>query len=333
MQQKLLQDHLFQQIRERLSTQTTLVDAVAESLHVSIDSAYRRIRGETPLILEEVQQLCKEYNISLDCLLDIEGSATLFKVVQVDGSENSFEQYLAGLQQALQAVQAHKSKEIIYLTKDLPIFHLFCYQPLFAFRYFFWMKSILQHSHFVHRSFTLDCLPPKIERLGIDILRLYKEIPSVEIWNNESINSTISQIEYYREAGFFENAEDVKIIYEAVKKTLEHVKNEAEIGCKYLPEEGPSLKKENFRFYQNRVVLGDNTVLVLHDGTKTLYLNYDVLNYMVTTDARLCEDVYLKMQALLRRATILSNVSEKQRNLFFNALIKKVPNYIKAGQQ
>jgi hypothetical protein len=179
----------------------------------------------------------------------------------------------------------------------------------------------------------MDCLPPKIEKMGTDILRLYKEIPSVEIWNNESINSTISQIEFYREAGFFENTEDVKTIYEAVKDTLEHVKNEAEIGCKYLPQEGPALKKENFRFFQNRVVLGDNTVLVLHDGSKTLYLNYDVLNYMVSRDAHLCEDVYQKIQTLLRRATILSTVSEKQRNLFFNALLKKIPNHTKAVQQ
>jgi hypothetical protein len=194
------------------------------------------------------------------------------------------------------------------------------------------MKSILQHPDFVNRTFALDCVPPRIEKIGKDLLHLYNELPSTEIWNNECINSTISQIEYYREAGFFKNGEDIKIIYEALKNTLEHIKNEAERGCKYLPDEKPELKKETFRFYQNRVVLGDNTILVLHDGTKTLYLNYEVLNYMITKDEKLCEDVYLKMQNLMRRATILSTVSEKQRNIFFNTLIKKIPNYSKALQ-
>ena len=309
-----LQDHLFQQIKQKLPVHTTLVDAVSESLHVSTDSAYRRIRGETPLVLEEVQQLCKEFQISLDCLLEVKGTGTLFQVVQANNED--FDQYLAGLKKALEEVLAFQQKEIYYLTKDLPIFHLFCYRPVFAFRYFFWMKSILQHPDFTDRSFTSDCLPAKTEALGREILQLYNAIPSVEIWNNESINSTISQIEYYREAGFFKNNEDVKIIYNAVVDTLEHIKNEAEIGCKYLPEEKGDHKKENFRFFQNRVVLGDNTVLAIHDGAKTLYLNYDVLNYMVTRDATLCEDVYLKIQNLMRRATILSQVSEKQRNIF-----------------
>jgi hypothetical protein len=332
MPEKQLQDYLFQRIKETIPPQTTLVDAIAESLHVSNDSAYRRIRGETPLVLEEVQQLCRQFNISLDGLLDIKGNSTVFQVVQVDNKDLSFENYLTGLLQALQQVQAYKNKEIIYLTKDLAIFHLFCYRPVFAFRYFFWMKSIIQHPDFTNRTFTMDCLPPKIENMGRDIVRLYKEIPSTEIWNNESINSTISQIEYYREAGFFKNTDDIKTIYEGVKDTLEHIKNEAEIGCKYLPEEKPDHKKENFQFYQNRVVLGDNTVLVLHDGSKTLYLNYDVLNYMITRDEKLCADVHLKMRNLMRRATILSNVSEKQRNIFFNTLIKKIPNHQKTSQ-
>ncbi|MEO6069999.1 MAG: hypothetical protein ABIN57_11825 [Chitinophagaceae bacterium] len=333
MPQKLLQDFLFQQIKEKLAPQITLVDAVAASLYISIDSAYRRIRGETPLILEEVQQLCKEYKISLDRLLNVEGNATIFQVVQVDNKDYSFERYLTGLLQGLRQLQSYKSKEIFYLTKDLAIFHLFCYRPVFAFRYFFWMKSILQHPDFTNRSFNMDCLPPKIEDMGKSLLRIYNEIPSVEIWNNECINSTMAQIEYYREAGFFKNPDDIKIIYEGVKDTIEHIKNQAEIGCKYLPEEKPDLKKENFCFYQNRVVLSDNTILVLHDGAKTLYLNYDVLNYMVTRDEKLCEDVHLKMQNLMRRATILSTVSEKQRNIFFYTLLKKIPNYSKTLQQ
>ena len=47
------QDFLFQRIKEMLPQDVSLVDAVSDLLHVSGDSAYRRIRGETPLVLEE----------------------------------------------------------------------------------------------------------------------------------------------------------------------------------------------------------------------------------------------------------------------------------------
>ena len=52
---KPLQDYLFQQVKEKLPKNVQLVDAVADLLHLSNDSAYRRIRGETPLVLDELQ--------------------------------------------------------------------------------------------------------------------------------------------------------------------------------------------------------------------------------------------------------------------------------------
>jgi hypothetical protein len=140
------------------------------------------------------------------------------------------------------------------------------------------------------------------------------------------VNSTISQIEYYREAGYFASDTDVQTIYDALQEVIEHLRQEAETGCKFYPGENPDFQKSNFQFYYNRVILGDNTIMSLLNGKKVLYLNYDVLNYMVTQDEKFCNDVYMKLQNLMRRATILSNVSEKQRNMFFNTLLKKIPN-------
>jgi hypothetical protein len=227
-------------------------------------------------------------------------------------------------------VASFDQKEIIYLTKDFGIFHNFLFRPLFAFRYFFWMKSILQHPDFVHLKFSMDILPQELEDMGQQIIRSYNAIPSIEIWNTECVNSTISQIEYYREAGYFASDEDVEKIYNALRSAIEHLRIEADAGSKFYPGENPDFQKSNFQFYYNRVVLGDNTIMTTLNGKKILYLNYDVLNYMVTQDENFCNDVYSKLQTLMRRATILSNVSEKQRNIFFNILLKKIPTHTTA---
>jgi hypothetical protein len=325
MPPKLLQEQVFQQIRDLLPPSETLVDAVADVLHLSNDSAYRRIRGETPLLLEEAAKLCARFQLSLDRLMAVSGPATLFEVVQLQESAYGFETYLAGILKSLQQVAACREKEIIYLTKDLGLFHLFHFRPLFAFRYFFWMKSILHHPDFRNSKFSIDCLPAHIEKLGREILQTYNSIPSTEIWNAECINSSIAQVEYYREAGFFARPDEVAKVYQALQQTIEHLKEQADKGCKFLPGESTALKKQNFQLFHNRVVLGDNTILTLHDGRKTIYLNYDVLNYMVTHDAAFCNDVHQKLQNLMRRATLLSHVSEKQRNIFFHMLQKKIP--------
>ncbi len=319
------QDILFQRIREKLPPNGSLSEAVADALSLSNDSAYRRIRGETPLVIEEVSTLCSKFNISADYLFHLETASVLFTPVQLDNEHYSFETYLAGILKNLQSLSAIGDAEVFYIAKDLPIFHHFAYRPLFAFRYFFWMKSILQHPQFVNQKFSMDCLPSKVEGLGRGIMETYGELPSTEIWNTECVNSTIGQVEYYREAGYFEDAADINRIYEAVHQTLDHVRAQAEAGSKFLPGESAVKSGAAFNLFYNRVILGDNTILVLVNGRKVLYLNYDVLNYMVTEDPQFCENVYQKMQTLMRRATIISTVSEKQRNIFFNILLKKIP--------
>jgi len=325
MPTKSLQEHLFQQVKEKLPPHTPLVDAIADVLHLSNDSAYRRIRGETPLVLEEVQTLCSTYAISLDALLQTKGNTTSFSVMRVNNHEHDFGKYWADLLQTLQWVAAHRHKQIIYMTKDMPFIYNFCFKPLFAFRHFFWMKSILQHPDFTSRRFSVDCLPPDIEKLGKAILKVYNDIPSIELWNTESFNSTLAQIEYYEDAGFFETEADAQTLYQIMQQLMQHLQEQAERGCKFLPGENPAARPENYSFYYNRVVLGDNTIVIETDDVKTLYLNYDVLDYMVTQDVELCNNTYGKLQNLMRRSTLISSSSELQRHHFFNLLYQKIP--------
>ena len=322
-----LQEYLFQRIKEKLAVDASLADVISELLHVSNDSAYRRIRGETPLVLEEAQLLCEAFNLSLDQALNSKENSVVFTAFNVNNENYNFKSYLKDILHNLKLVASFDQKEVIYLTKDFPIFHNFLSKPLFAFRYFFWMKSILQHPDFVPLKFSMDILTKDIEEIGDQIIRTYNAIPSTEIWNTSCVNSTISQIEYYREAGYFVSDSDPAKIYASLAETIEHLRTQAGTGCKFYPGENSDYQRSNFQFYYNRVVLGDNTIMTILNGKKILYLNYDVLNYMVTQDETFCNDVYSKLQTLMRRATIVSNVSEKQRNIFFNILLKKIPNH------
>ena len=153
----------------------------------------------------------------------------------------------------------------------------------------------------------------------------YNGLQSTEIWNTECVNATISQVEYYREAGYFESEKDVDTIYSSLIQMIEHLRTQAEAGAKFLPGENVTTKKNNFQFYYNRVILGDNTVLLTVDTKRILYLTYDALNYLIIRDEDFCADAFAKLQTLMKRATLISNTSDKQRNIFFNILLKKIP--------
>ncbi|HZH67056.1 MAG TPA: hypothetical protein VEY10_19360 [Flavisolibacter sp.] len=324
MPEKQIQEYLFQRIKEALPPGRPLVETIAEVLHISHDSAYRRIRGETLLVLEEAKILCQQYAISLDQLLALKGNSVVFENVEMDHKATDFKTYLTGILQRLKDLNSFNHKNIVYLTKDLPVFYQFCYKPVFAFRYFSWMKALCRHQGFVPPKFLPDCLPPDIEALGAEIISIYSKIPSVEIWNRESINNILQQISHCREAGVVTESNACEV-YDGLRKTLEHLQTQAEHGCKFLPGEDPRTKKQNFQLFYNRVGLGENIILTTYDDRKALYFDYDILNYLTTTDETFCNGAHQRMQTIMQKSTLISSSSERQRTVFFNLLYARLP--------
>src|SRR5829696_3650146 len=112
----MLQEYLFQRIREKLPSTESLADVVAEKLFLSTDSAYRRIRGETPLILEEARTLCEAFSISLDELIGSKQNSISFRFTQLNNTNNSFKKYLLEILENLKLISSAEQKELIYLS-------------------------------------------------------------------------------------------------------------------------------------------------------------------------------------------------------------------------
>jgi hypothetical protein len=61
-----VQNAFFERVRERMNSNLSLVNEIAEVLNVSNDSAYRRLRGETALSLNEAFLLASHFQIALE---------------------------------------------------------------------------------------------------------------------------------------------------------------------------------------------------------------------------------------------------------------------------
>lgn len=318
------QEFLFRRIKELLPPDKSLVELTADILHISNDSAYRRIRGETPLVLDEASELCQYFKLSLDQVLTVKDGSILFQDVRIRHNGYTYEQYLRGLLNQLKFIAAFNHKEIIYRTKDMPIFHNFYFEPVIAFRYFFWMNTIVEDPAFKTSGFNINCVSPGVISLSQELSRAYNQVPSTEIWNTECVNAVISQIEFYKDSGYFSSSGDIKIIYDSLEETFLHLKHQVESGCKFMPGESAENRHSNFTFFYNRVVLGDNTILVVADNSKNIFLNYDSLNYITTRDENFCNKCHDDLQKLMKRSTIISETSEKQRNRFFGIMLNKI---------
>lgn len=318
-----LQQQLFNFIRSS-QPHISLADELCDLLDISHDSAYRRIRGEKPLTLNELKHICERYHISLDQVLQLQNDAVVFHASAINNPVFLFSDYLKGMLEQFKYMNSFKEKEMLYLCKDIPIWQFYLFPEVAIFKTFFWIKTLLNQPEYNHQLFSLtentfdECL-----EIGRQINREYNELPCVELWNKESINSTLSQIQYYKDAHIFKTRNDLEAVVDSFEKTLDHLEQQAEKGRKFMPGGSDVTYRASLQLYINEVVIGSNTILAEVDATKIAFIPYNVFSYMVTKDVRFNESVFYGFKNLVSRSTLISGTGEKERNRFFRLLKEK----------
>jgi len=260
----------------------------------------------------------------LDQLMDLQTGAFQFRGNFLNNKTFRYEDYLNGMIRDLSYMSSFKNKEIYNLCKDVPIFNHFHFREIAAFKYFFWMKTIFNFPEFEHRRFSFDAYPDELNLLGEKALDLYKQLPFTELWNVENINIAIRQIEFYRESHMFESDADVLRLYEAWEKVIDHIERQAERGYKFNYGDPDMKPIGSYRVYFNEVILGDNSYIVLLEDSKICFMVHTVINYISTRDVSYCENMYDYVQSLMKRSTLISKVSEKERSKFFRILRERI---------
>lgn len=325
MEEPNIQQLFFQKIKESSASHLSIVDEIATLLNISNDSVYRRMRGEKVISLDEVQLLCSHYKISIDQLFSLGSDAFIFQGMLGDNSEQSFDHWLANVSQVFQMFNTFNNRHLSILMKDIPPFVHFQVPELAMFKCYFWMKSILHYDSLKQVKFTLDD-EKLIKFLPTTdaIIKLYHSIPMTEIWNVESLNSSIRQINFYHEAGLIENVGITKKLFEELELLINHIERQAEAGVKFGLLQQPHPSNSVYRMFVNELILGDNTYLATLEDKRIVFLNHSVLYFVATSDERFTATTIQNLQNLERKSTMISGTGEKERTMFFNNLRRKI---------
>lgn len=320
-----LQKDLFNLIKASLPSHIAMVETIADLLGISQDSVYRRIRGEKPITLNEVKILCDHFHISLDQAIQLRSNSVVFKDPEADNPVSNFSQYLQQMLKQLQFINQFQNKKMLYLAKDIPFFYFFLSEELTAFKSFFWSKSILNDPAFAKQTFNLTTFDNSFYySTGKQILELYNKIPCTEIWNYESVNSTVLQIEYYRDAGVFETVTDLEKVIDACIIMLEHIELQAEKGCKFFIGAPDTAWNASLKLYINEIVLGNNSIMVETDHNRIAFINHVILKYIFTSDKAFTEKMFGNFNNLASRSTLISETGERDRHKFFRRTKERV---------
>lgn len=311
-----IQSSFLEQIKKKLPPNISLADEIAEILNISRDSAYRRIRGETVLSLDEAKTLCSKFGLSLDTLLGIESEIIPFRHLAVNHKPETFEHWLQSMLKNLEIISDYSGeKEIVFTAKDIPVFHYFNYPELCAFKMFFWMKSVLNYPDLQGKKFSGSLVRSEYLNLGRKIATTYNKVPSLELWSDETINVTLKQLEFYKESGFFNEVADLNLILEQYMQLIRDLRILAANG-----------NKENaaFTLYKNEILIADNTVLYKMGNKKTVYISHNITELLMTTHEVFSEQTENFIHNLQSRSVLISTTGEKERNKFFNGMEEKI---------
>src|SRR6266487_169704 len=120
-----IQQELFQVIKANIPGHLSVTEEIARVLDVSVDSVYRRMRGEKTISLDELHALCSHYKISLDSVLNIQTGAFSFQGNLIDSSSFRFTEYLSSILKWMNYFNSFKQKELYCMYKDIPLFQHF----------------------------------------------------------------------------------------------------------------------------------------------------------------------------------------------------------------
>jgi hypothetical protein len=302
--------------------QVNLARDLMDILEISQDGAYRRLRCETAITLDETVKICLHYSIPLEALNNEVPDVVTFQFNPLDQSLDQFRNYLATLSEQLKSFRKHAQPDFHYAAEDIPMFYHFGFPALTAFKLLYWMKSILNIPEFesTHYPFPVDeYFDPELLK---GLYQHYAEIPGTEIWTDETIESTLQQIKFYWDAGFFVSKDAAIGVLDQMEELIRRIARQTETGQK-IGYTGASTGAV-LNVYLCDLMIGNNSIYVSTGESAISSIGYNTFNSILTRNEAFNKQHLLWMENLKRKSIQISGMAEKIRNQFFKAQLKKI---------
>lgn len=307
------------QVKKEAKSSLLFTEELADLLAVSKNSAYRRIKGETTMSIDEVIIVSQHYGVPFSTHTIFSNETAIFNYPVLSENEENFKTYLSNVLKIVKEANASPQRQFLIAANDIPPFHYFCYPTLTVFKLFYQKRAILADEQFDGKLFDANLIDAELLKLCHLIYEEFIKIPSIEVWHHTTIDSTLEQIAYYWDSGIFIKKQDVILILDQLITLLESLKHMAGRNSKLLP-----MVENNFILYESDISLG-NTIFNLHfDQKKIAFLRFNTFNSLNTNNLTFCNEVEVWLNNVIKKATKISGTAEKQRNKYFKLLYEKI---------
>ena len=325
MGRRTLQGFLFESILSKFPSRSSAVEAISEMFDLGKDAIYRRLRGDTLLTPDEIGHLAEAFNISLDAHIFENNNTVFFQYSPFTRQVKEFSDYLGQILTDVEMIAKLPNPRILYVSAEIPLFHYCLIPEIIAFKLYVWGRTFWEFEYLKDRQFDFDLISYPIIKMTEDLTKLYRNIPTTELWNSNIVDFTLSQIEYHVMTGGFRDPNDALILCDRLNDLMDHLRNMAAHGRKSLVNSKPEDSSgASFDLYHNEMVYANNTIIVMTDKGKAVYTAYGNPNFLKSTDRKMCDYSENWFMNLTQNSIPMSNHAEKSRSWFFNSIKKKL---------
>lgn len=312
-----IQDLLIEQLKRKLEKGETLAQLLSDTLHISSDAAYRRLRGETLFSIQETKKLCDSFEISFDALSAIREGHVVFRHQPLNTIDFSLESYLQGILDAFIKLDKMGGAEIFLSVNNLNFLQLMNFPQLVRFKLYFWAKTHLQIPKYKDEKFVHKKTTDSAFALGKEILRLYCKIPSKEIYDPEFMRGFMRQIHYYFKARLFEEPEYALFLHDRISMLSQHLNEQAQAGKKFIYGTKPPETGNEFEMFYNETINSDGSFYYQSNEQKGLFVTHNIMSYLETDNPNYTRDSKLIIDRQMANSSQISLINERERNNFF----------------
>ncbi len=318
-----LQQRLFKEIRKRIPKHSSMELEMGRVLGKPFLEILEIINYQKELSLNDAKKLADHFGLSIDRLTEFQPSVVPFRFKALDYNLHSLRDYFYAVLSELRSVDGWGPRKLIYAANDFPVFTLFQFPELAAFKLYFWGRTIYDLPVFRDRPFSLKEIDKINLQLGERAWRQYLKMPSIEIWSSDIVGQVLKQIFHAWKYGYFREKEDALLVCDQVNLLLDHIRLQAEQGRKFHPDNYPP-KRENYQLYYNEVSISNNTILFSSEDIDVAFILQNALNYLVTDNPAFCLKTEAWLSTMIEKSTLISIHNEGLRNNFFDSLKENV---------
>lgn len=315
-----IQSSLFLEVKKALSPTDSIGLVLSDVLSISTDAAYRRLRNETALSIEEVALVCSHFNISFDALIQNRESKISFDFLDVQHAGFSLESYLSGILTRMKQLLANNHTRLYLVVNNVHFFQALNFPEIIHFRLFFWAKSHLFLQEYKHKKMDIHTYSKEAYNLGRETLHVYNLLDTVELVDRELMRGYLRQILFAMDAGWFKEDEQALTLVDKVLLWLEHYRLQAEQGKKFMVGNISPAGGSTLSLHLNDTVNTDSTFYYVSSEETGVYLTHNIMNYLHTKDEHYVRATKNAIDRQLSNSNVISLVNSKDRHKYFEEI-------------